>query len=173
MRFEPPEFTGPGTDAQKETHLFRVAVSHNPVVVYLFLCILFFCGYQIGVPILLDDPLSIIMRIFLGGWALCLLMFLLSVLMFFYNRIDVTDRRIYGHMFSLLHRKFSVPLSDISSVKVSQLFFAGPLHYGRLTLRTPKKRLYFFYVKEPLEVKKALDREIAKAKSRSAEVTSL
>jgi len=173
MRFEPPEFSDSNPDTQKETHLFRVAVSHNPVVVYLFLCILFFCGYQIGVPILLNDPLSIIMRIFLGGWALCLLLFLLSALMFFYNRIDVTDKRIYGHMFALRHRHFSVPLADIASVKVSQLFFAGPLHYGRLTLYIPKKRLYILYVKEPLEVKKALDREIAKAKSRGAAVTSL
>ena len=164
MRFEPHEFTDPGQDTQKEMHLFRVAVSHHPAMVYLFLCLLFFCGYRIGEPILLTDPLVFILQVFLAGWALFLMMFCLSALMFFYNRIDVTDQRIYGHRLSLRHRHFSVPLKDISSVSVSQLFFAGPLHYGRLTLRIPRRRLYILYVKEPLEVKKALDRAIEKAR---------
>jgi hypothetical protein len=165
MRFEPLDSSDLESDANKEIHLFRVAVSHHPIVLYLFLCALFFCGYQIGSPILLDDPLSFILQVFLGGWACFLLLFCLSALLFFYNRIEVTDRRIYGHMFSLLHRHFDVSLTDISMVKVSQLFFAGPLHYGRITLCMKKKRLYIFYVKEPLEVKKSLDRVIALAKS--------
>lgn len=164
MRFEPPEFTDSNPEPKKEMPVFRVAVSHHPVILYLFLCVLFYCAYRLGEPILLDDPLSVILRVFLAGWALFLLLFLLAALMFLYNRIDVTTRRIHGHMFSLRHRHFSVPLSDIASVSVSQLFFAGPLHYGRLTLRIPKKRLYILYVKEPLEVKKALDREIARTR---------
>ena len=164
MRFEPPEFPETDLENRKEMHLFRVPVSQHPAMVYLFLCALFFCGYRIGKPILLDDPLSFILRFFLAGWAVFLLLFCLSVLIFLYNRIDVTDKRIYGRMFSLRNHHFSVPLTDISSVKISQLFFAGPLHYGRLTLRIPKKRLYILYVKEPLEVKKAIDREIAKTK---------
>lgn len=166
MRFEPPEFPETDLDRQKEMHLFRVPFSHHPAMVYLFVCALFFCGYRIGEPILLDDPLSFILRVFLAGWAVFLLLFFVSLLIFMYNRIDVTNKRIYGRMFSLRHRNFSVPLTDISSVKISQLFFAGPLHYGRLTLRIPKKRLYILYVKDPLEVKKALDREITKSKSK-------
>ena len=164
MRFEPPEFADSGQESRKEMSLFRVVISHHPVILYFFLCVLFYCAYRIGEPVLLDDPLSGILRVFLAGWALFLLLFLLSALMFLYNRIDVTTQRIHGHMFSLRYRHFSVPLSDIASVSVSQLFFAGPLHYGRLTLRIPKKRLYILYVKEPLEVKKALDREIARAR---------
>jgi len=162
MRFEPPEFTDPEQDTKKEMPLFRVAVSHHPAMVYLFLCVLFFCGYRIGEPLLLSDPLVFILQVFLAGWALFLMLFCLSALMFLYNRIDVTDRRIYGHRLSVLHRHFSIPLKDIASVSVSQLFFAGPLHYGRLTLQIPRRRLYILYVKEPLEVKKALDRAIEK-----------
>lgn len=160
MRFEPLESPDLSSEAKKEMHLFRVVISHHPIIMYLFLCALFFCGYQIGRPILLDDPLSFILQVFLGGWALCLLFFCLTGLMFFYNRIEVTDQRVYGHMFSLLHRHIDVPLADITMVKVSQLFFAGPLHYGRITLCMKKKRLYIFYVKHPLEVKKSLDRVI-------------
>lgn len=165
MRFEPPEFPDSGQESRKEMSLFRVVISHHPVILYFFLCVLFYCTYRIGAPVLLDDPLSVILRVFLAGWALFLMLFLLSALMFLYNRIDVTTQRIYGHMFSLLHRHFSIPLTDIASVSVSQLFFAGPLHYGRLTLKIPGRRLYIFCVKEPLAVKKALDREIAKARS--------
>jgi len=68
-------------------------------------------------------------------------------------------------MFSLVHRRFSVPLSDITEVRVSQLFFAGPLHYGRITLRTGKKRIHILYVKEPSEVKKVIDMAISARKS--------
>ncbi|MEI8200664.1 MAG: hypothetical protein WCG21_11410 [Eubacteriales bacterium] len=164
MRFEPPEFTDSNPEPKKEMPLFRVAVSHHPVILYLFLCVLFYCAYRLGEPVLLADPLSAVLRVFLAGWALFLMLFLLSALMFLYNRVDVTSQRIHGRMFSLRHHHFSVPLADIASVSVSQLFFAGPLHYGRLTLRIPNKRLYILYVKEPLEVKKALDREIAKAR---------
>jgi|GEM_PF-719564 len=162
MRFEPPEFIDPDEDTQKEIPLFRVALSHHPAMLYLFLCVLFFCGYRIGEPLLLSDPFAFILQVFLIGWAVFLLLFFVAVLMFLTNRIEVTNQRIYGHMFSLRHHHFSVPLTDISSVKVSRLFFAGPLRYGRLTLRIPKKRLHILYVREPLEVKKALDREIAK-----------
>jgi len=165
MRFEPPEFTDSGENSQKETPLFRVGISHHPVVMYLFLCVIFFCAYRLGEHLITGDPYSVILQVFLAGWALFLLLFCISALMYLNNRIEVTDRRIHGHMFSLVNHRFSVPLSDITEVRVSQLFFAGPLHYGRITLKMSRKRIYILYVKEPAEVKKAIDRAIKAHKS--------
>jgi len=165
MRFEPPEYTDSGEKSQKETPLYRVGISHHPVVMYLFLCVVFFCAYRLGEHLIHGDPYSVILQVFLAGWALFLLLFCISALMYLNNRIEITDRRIHGHMFSLVHRRFSVPLSDITEVRVSQLFFAGPLHYGRITLRTGKKRIHILYVKEPSEVKKVIDRAISARKS--------
>lgn len=164
MRFEPPEFSGADNDTKEEIPLFRVVISHHPVMLYLFFCIVFFCAYRLAEPLLKGDPLSIVIRFFMVGWAYYLLLFCLSALIFLYSGIEVTDQRIHGHMFSLRDRHFSVPLTDISSVRVSQYFFAGPLHYGRITLRIPKRRLYILYVREPHKVKRALDREIAKVR---------
>jgi len=165
MRFEPPEFTDPGENSQKETLLYRVGISHHPVVLYLFLCVVFFCAYRLGEHLIQGDPYSVILQVFLAGWALFLLLFCISALMYLNNRIEITDRRIHGHMFSLVHRRFSVPLRDITEVRVSQLFFAGPLHYGRITLKTGKKRMHILYVKEPVEVKKVIDRAISAHRS--------
>lgn len=165
MRFEPPEFIESGVNSQKETPLLRVGISHHPVVMYLFLCVVFYCAFRLGDHLIQDDPYSVILQVFLSGWALFLLLFCISALMYLNNRIELTDRRIHGHMFSLVHRRFSVPLSDITEVRVSQLFFAGPLHYGRIILRMGRKRIHILYVKEPTEVKKIIDRAISAHKS--------
>lgn len=163
MRFEPPEFIDPQQESPKETPLFRMPFSLNPIVLNLLFCALFFSGYRIASPLVYGDLQTIVLRFVLAGWFLALLFFALSVWTFLYNRIEVTDRRIYGRKLSLLHGHLDVPLTDISSVRVSQHVFGSLLHYGRITLYCGKKRLFLIHVKEPMEVKKALDRELAKA----------
>lgn len=162
MRFEPPEF--PAQDEQGEKPLFRAGVSHRPVLLYLSLCAVFFCAFFLAENLIAEDPFALIRRFFLAGWTVSLLLFLLSALSFLYNRIDVTTKRISGRMLSPFHRRFSVLLKDITAVKVSQYFFAGPLHYGRIIIRTGRGRLWLLWVAEPDEVRKALERAVAGAK---------
>jgi len=163
MRFEPPEFTDPNEDMKKESPLFRVAISHHPAMLYLFICSIFFCAYSFAAGKVLGDPFALILQFFLCGWALSLLCFLVAFLMLLYNRIEVTTQRVYGYRFSLLHRHFSIPLSDITSVTVSQYFFAGPLHYGRIRIHTRHLRIHIPFVREPFAVKSALDKAALQA----------
>lgn len=166
MRFEPPDFLDPDAGKKKEVPLFRVEVSYRPVMLYLFMCGVFICAYGIAEQkIAMNDPFAPILRVFMGGWTVSLLLFFLAVLSYLYNRIEVTSRRIYGRLLSVRSHRLSIPLTGILSVKVSQYFFAGPLHYGRLTLRINRKRIFIPWVREPGDVKAALDRAILQAKA--------
>ena len=163
MKIEPPEFTDPYDAGRKEMPLFRVVISHHQSMLYLFFCAIFFCAYYFAASKIHSDPYALILQFFLGGWALSLLSFLFAFLMFVYNRILVSTQRVYGIRFALLHRHFSVRLTDITSVTVAQHFFAGPLHYGRIRIRTHGMTLHFPFVKEPAAVKDALDKAILQA----------
>jgi hypothetical protein len=164
MRFEPPEFNTPDND-RKEMPLFRITVSHRPGLLYLFLVTVFYCAFLIArAKVAGSDPYAPILTVFLAGWLVFLTLFLLSGLMFIYTRLEVTTRMIRGRKLTWPSRHVEIPLRDISTVKLSQYFFAGPLHYGRITLKTGRKRYYFFWVREAVEVKAALERAVAKAK---------
>lgn len=164
MRFEPPEFDTPDK-GQEEIPLFRITVSHRPAMLYLFLVTVFYCAFLIAkVKIAASDPFAPILTVFLAGWLLFLALFLISGLMFLYTRLEVTSRMIRGRKLTWPMHHIEIPLRDITAVKVSQYFFAGPLHYGRITLRTGRKRYYFFWVREAVEVKASLDRAVEKAK---------
>ncbi len=164
MRFEPPEFYTPD-NARKEMPLFRITVSHRPGMLYLFFVTVFYCAFLIAKSkIAGSDPYAPILTVFLAGWLLFLALFLISGLMFLYTRIDVTSRMLRGRKLTWPSHHVEIPLKDVTSVKLSQYFFAGPLHYGRITLRAGRNRYYFFWVREAVEVKAALDRAVEKAK---------
>jgi len=164
MRFEPPEPDIPD-DARKEMPLFRITVSHRPGMLYLFFVTVFYCAFLIAkAKIAGSDPYAPILTVFLTGWLLFLALFLLSCLMLLYNRIDVSTRMIRGRKLTWPNHHVEIPLKDINAVKVSQYFFAGPLHYGRITVRAGRARYCFFWVREAIEVKAALERAVEKAK---------
>jgi energy-coupling factor transporter transmembrane protein EcfT len=163
MRFEPPEYSTPDEDARKEMPLFRVVISHHPAFLYLFMCTVFVCAYSFATAKMPGNSNAALLLFFLYGWALSLVLFLFAFLMFVYARIEVSTRTVSGHRISLLHHHFKTDLSDITSVTVSQYFFAGPLHYGRLRIRTPLMTIHIPFVREPEAVKKALDRAVCQA----------
>lgn len=171
MRFEPPEFTDPYENDRKEMPLFQVMISHHPAMLYLLLCAVFMCAHSIAVKTMPYDPYALILRILLSGWALFLLMFIFAFLMFIYTRIEVSSRNVSGHRFSLFHHHFKIALTDITSVTVSQYFFAEPLHYGRIRIRTPLLTIHIPFVRKPQAVKKALDEAISQANATHSETT--
>ena len=164
MRFEPPEFDTPDK-GREEIPLFRITVSHRPGMLYLFFVTVFYCAFLIAkAKIAGSDPYAPILTVFLAGWLLFLVLFLIFGLTFLYNRIEVTSRMLFGRKFTWPSHHVEIALKDIGAVKVSQYFFAGPLHYGRIMLRAGRKKYYFFWVREAIEVKASLDRAVEKAK---------
>lgn len=152
-------------NARKEMPLFRITVSNRPGMLYLFFVILFYCALLIAKSkIAGSDPYAPILTIFLAGWLLFLALFLLFGLTFLYNCIEVTTRTLHGRKLTWPASRFEIPLKDIARVKVSQYFFAGPLHYGRITVLAGRRKYYFFWIREAPEVKAALDRAVEKAK---------
>lgn len=163
MRFEPPEYMDPSEDARKEIPLFRVVISHHPAFLYLFMCAVFVCAHSIATAKMPGNPNAPILLIFLSGWILSFLLFIIAFLMFITSYIEVSSKTLSGHRFSLFHPHFKINLADITSVTVSQYFFAEPLHYGRIRIRTPLLAIHIPFVREPQVVKKALDRAVSQA----------
>lgn len=166
MRFEPPEYPNP--DENKEIQCFRVTVSHLPVVLYLFSNFLFLAAYFLGREFILPlDPYSMIVLAYQLGWTCSVISLLYAGWTYLYHRVDVTSGRIYGRHPALLHRHFSVELKDITSVKVYDRFFAGPLGYGKLVIRTKSQVVRLHFVRDPGRVERALQQRMKEAKQKT------
>jgi hypothetical protein len=164
MRFEPPDFRDP--DEKKEIQCFRVAVSHLPIVLYLSFNFLLLAAYFFGKQFILPvDPYSLLMLMYQLGWTCSVIAFLYAGWTYLYHRVDVTTERIAGRHPALFHRHFDIELKDVLSIRVYDRFFAGPLGYGKIVIRTKTRGVRLHFVREPRKVEKALRRLIEDSKS--------
>ena len=157
MRFEPPEYPNP--DENKEIQCFRVTVSHLPVVLYLFLNFLFLAAYFFGKQLILPvDPYSLLMLLYQLGWTCSVIALLFAGWAYLYHRVDVTTRRITGRHPAFIRRHFDIELDNILSIRVYDRFFAGPLGYGKIVIRTKARVVRLHFVRDPRKVETALRR---------------
>ena len=155
MRFEPSEEIL--TREEQEIPCFRVVVSHHPVVLYLSLSLLLNAAYYFGRPLILPvDPYSVLLTLFVVLWSGFILASLHALGSFFINRVYVTSKRIHGRQLSLLHRLFSIDLAEIKNVTVTDVFFARPFGYGRLTIKTSTGVVRLHHVREPRRVREEI-----------------
>lgn len=168
MRFEPPEFQDPGE--KKEIQCFRVRVSHLPVVLYLFSNFLFLSAYFIGKQFILPvDPYSLLMLLYQLGWSCSVIALLYAGWTVLYHRVDVTTEQISGRRPALFRRHFQIELKNITSIKVYDRFFAGPLGYGKIVIRSTKGVVRLHFVRDPRKVEKTLRHLLQDAKSASSQ----
>ncbi len=155
MRFEPDEKLL--TQEDREIPCFRVVVSHHPVVLYLSFSLLLNSAYYFGRPLILPvDPYSILLTLFVVLWSGFALASLHALGSFFFDRVYVTTRRIHGRHLSLKRRHFSIELAEIKNVTVTDVFFARPFGYGRLTIKTSTGVVRLHHVREPRRVREEI-----------------
>ena len=160
MRFEPDDYLTPAEPP--EIPLFRVMISHRPVLHFLFLAILFYVGHLLASAYLADsDPNTPALLLLLLARSLFLTLFVLALLTYMFTRIELTDRRLHGRKFTIPRHHFDLPLQQLRKVSVLNPLLAGRLRYGLLLLTDRRGRRYYIpFVREPLQVKKTLDRYI-------------
>lgn len=164
MRLEPHDNLSPEEGFPIETLLYRVERSLHPVFLHLAILTLFILFEKLSRYIPDNEYSGYLSFLLLTLWGLFLFMTAFSASVYLMNRVFITTGRIYGHGLFFWCRHFSIPLSEIDAVFVSQPGLARPLHYGSLVLYSKKQRVRILFLNRPDEVKKSLDRQISENK---------
>jgi len=167
MKFEPHDNLISEDRDFGETLLYRVERSLPPVFLHLAFLSLFILSEKLSGYIPTNEYSRYLATLLLLLWGLSLLMSAFSATVYMLNHVFVTTGRIYGHGLFLWCRRFSIPLSEVDSVTVSQPGLARPLHYGSLILRSKKKSVRVLWINRPDEVKKSLERQISGMKQKN------
>lgn len=149
-----------------ETLLYRVERSLHPVFLHLVFLSLFILFEKLSGYIPANGYSRYLASLLLTLWGLSLLMSAFSATAYMLNRVFVTTGRIYGHGLFLWCRRFSIPLSEVDAISISQTGLARPFHYGSLILRSKKRNVRILWISSPDEVKKSLDRQISGMKQK-------
>jgi len=167
MKFEPQDDLIPEESDTRETLLYRVERSLHPVFLHLAYLTLFILCENLSGYIPANEYSGYLTMLLLLLWGLSLLLSAFSATEYMINRVFVATERIYGHGLFLWCRRFSIPLSEVDAVFVSQPGLARPLHYGSLILRSKNSRVRILWIKDPDAVKKSLDRQISEIKQKN------
>lgn len=166
MKFEPHDNLLPEAYDVGETLLYRVERSLHPVFLHLATLCLFILCEKLSEYIPANEYSGYLETLILSLWGLSLLLSAFSAIAYMVNRVFVTTERVYGHGLFLWCKAFSLPLSEIETITVSQPGLARPLRYGSLILRSKKSRVRILWINHPDEVKKALDLRISEIKQK-------